>query len=112
MRGQYRTTALPARQRHGEFCPLAPPFAFHADHAAVRLNERSADRQAQSQSAKFLVNLRPTLLEGFKYLRELLRLDSDAGIHDLDLHRSVSAIARTNDDFPTVGRKLDAVSQK
>ena len=64
--------------------PMTPPLAVSGEGAAVGLDHRPADRQAQPQAAERAGGGGPPLLEGVEDPGEDLGLDPDAGVGDLD----------------------------
>ena len=85
--------------------------------AAVLLDDRAADRQAQPQAAEPARRRRPPLLQDVEDPGKSLRLDADAGVADLDRSgrhavRSVRvplAIAGPDRDPASGGGELDRV---
>src|SRR5262249_55104839 len=104
------------RQPDGKCSPESFPAAGAGKAAAVLLDDRTADHQAQSQALRSGRGGRAALLEHLEYMRKLDGIDADTGIADPE-ERVVARlaqgtpffVARPDRHHPAVLRKLDRV---
>src|SRR5688500_8556696 len=80
------------------------------------LDQRLADRKAETEAAELVGDARISLFERIEYLRQKLRLDSDTVVADSDrdtaMWPTVGGIGRDDRDVSPCGGKLDGVLDK